>query len=661
MNSIKKASLTLTVAVLAMVLCFTAVPIDESDAASVGDITYNSETGMTVEVSGYGEGTNVIIEYQSGDQVVLRGTVGSDGIAICTDSEGRILPTGTIRVDVTLFESMENYETVTTSLTIYQIEFDMNGGSGTEIAPVNVSSGGEHILPDANWTKDGQDFVGWATSADASVPEYSAGDSLTVTGDTVLYAVYGESQVVSVTGVSLDRNTANLGVGDRITLVANVMPESATDRSVTWSTSDNSVVTVDQDGNVVAVGIGDAIITVTTTDGGHTATCAVEVTEDQPVQPTLESIEVTSMPTETMYFVGERLDLSGLRITANYSDGSREVTGYVTNPADGSVITADMVGNDDVLTVTVSFTDGGVTRTVTFDVDAYTDFELRLDYSGMNLDYDVGDSLDTTGLKITAVYSDEYSVDVQPKDCIISPVSLDQPGVVTVSVTYSVQHEASMMQATVSFAVYVTGLEAIPDKTVYTVGEEFDPSMTVSVFQDRAWTALGADDYTVDSSAVDMSAPGTYTVTVTYQTFTATFDVTVRAPGDVMISVNVIGGGPTNKVVLTVDGVETEFTRNGTLLVEEGSVVTVAYSTSGLLDPTITVGGEPISNGGTFVAGSDTTLRVVFFVDDDDDNPINPPVVATGDDDDIVYAVAIAAGVIVAVFVAVYVIYGRKD
>ena len=104
-----------------------------------------------------------------------------------------------------------------------------------------------------------------------------------------------------------------------------------------------------------------------------------------------------------------------------------------------------------------------------------------------------------------------------------------------------------------------------------------------------------------------------------------------------------------------------EYSRNGTLVVEEGSVVTVAYSTSGLLDPTITVGGEPISNGGTFVAGSDTTLRVVFFVDDDDDNPVNPPVVATGDDDDIVYAVAIAAGVIVAVFVAVYVIYGRKD
>lgn len=645
-----------------MVLCFTAVPIDESDAASVGDITYNSETGMTVEVSGYGEGTNVIVEYQSGDQVVLRGIVGSNGIAICTDSEGRILPAGTIRVDITLFESMENYETVTTSLTIYQIEFDMNGGSGTEIAPVNVSSGGEHILPDANWTKDGQDFVGWATSADASIPEYSVGDSLTVTGDTVLYAVYGESQVVSVTGVSLDRDTANLGVGDRIVLMANVMPENATYRSVTWSTSNDSVATVDQDGNVVAVGIGDAIITVTTTDGGYTATCAVEVTEDQPVQPILESIEVTSMPTETMYFVGERLDLSGLRITANYSDGSREVTGYVTDPADGSVITADMVGNDDVLTVTVSFTDGGVTRTVTFDVDAYTDFELRLDYSGMNLDYSVGDSLDTTGLNITAVYSDEYSVDVQPEDCIISPVSLDQPGVVTVSVTYSVQHEASMMQATVSFAVYVTGLEVIPDKTVYTVGEEFDPSMTVSIFQDRAWMTLGTDDYTVDSSNVDMSAPGTYTVTVTYQTFTATFDVTVRAPGDVAISVTVIGGGPTNKVVLTVDGVETEFTRNGTLVVEEGSVVTVAYSTSGLLDPTITVGGEPISNGGTFVAGSDTTLRVVFFVDDDDDNPVNPPVVATGDDDDdVVYAVAIAAGVIVAVFVAVYVIYGRKD
>ena len=440
---------------------------------------------------------------------------------------------------------------------------------------------------------------------------------------------------------------------------------------VTATYDDGSSVAVDGYTTVPAEGVELTVddTTVTVSYEGHTATFTITVSEKALAE--LTGITVAG-PTMTTYTVGESLDLTGLVVTATYDDGSsKEVTGYVTSPADGTVL--DTIGSQ---TVTVSYTEGGITMTATFTVTVEEESQATLEGIEVTtlpkVQYFVGDEFDPSGMVVTASYSDGktrnvtgYTID--PEDGSI----LNTAGSQTVTVSYS---EGDVTKTTTFIvtveAVVVTGIEIVPVEDVYVIGDAFDA--TVAVYQvynngDKVLLESGYDvTYTQDGKEVVdgqvLEETGKITITVTYQTFTATFDVTVRAPGDVAISVTVIGGGPTNKVVLTVDGVETEFTRNGTLVVEEGSVVTVAYSTSGLLDPTITVGGEPISNGGTFVAGSDTTLRVVFFVDDDDDNPVNPPVVATGDDDDdVVYAVAIAAGVIVAVFVAVYVIYGRKD
>ena len=77
--------------------------------------------------------------------------------------------------------------------------------------------------------------------------------------------------------MSLDKTSMTLTVGETQTLTATVAPDNAQDKSVTWSSSDATVATVDQDGKVTAVKAGTATITVTTTDGGKTATCAVTV------------------------------------------------------------------------------------------------------------------------------------------------------------------------------------------------------------------------------------------------------------------------------------------------------------------------------------------------------------------------------------------------
>lgn len=569
----KALGIGLLVAIL--VACTFTVVSTESDAApSITDIDYygDSEAGyLHITASEVEDGEHAVkVTNRTG------GTIGATMKSSFTDGTTSVtnfvlqpgtyiaeIYEGRVYVDVDPIAQLE--------FTVYTVSFDANGGTGSMD---EVYATGTYVPPATAGGMagpDGAEFLGWSTTADGEPVE-----SVEITRDTTLYAVWdsGEpSEPVAVDGVTIDESSITLVVGGNQTLVATVTPADADDKSVTWSSSNSSVATV-TDGVVTAVSHGTAIITVITVDGGYTATCQV----------TVEAAEV--------HVNGVSLDRSEMTLVEGQT---------------GSLVATVSPGN-------------ATDKSVTWSVD---------DDSVVNVDQNGG---------VTAV----------------------SPGTATVTVTTVDGGYTATCQVTVEERA-VTGIEATPDRSVYTVGDVFDGGVSVElVYNDGSREPL-SEGYAVDASAVDISTPGTYTVTVTYQTFTATFDVTVRAPGDVAISVTVIGGGPTNKVVLTVDGVETEFTRNGTLVVEEGSVVTVAYSTSGLLDPTITVGGEPISNGGTFVAGSDTTLRVVFFVDDDDDNPVNPPVVATGDDDDIVYAVAIAAGVIVAVFVAVYVIYGRKD
>ena len=85
-------------------------------------------------------------------------------------------------------------------------------------------------------------------------------------------------QTVSVTGVTLNKTSTELTVGQSETLTATITPDNTTNKNVTWSSNAPGVATVDSSGNVTAVAPGTATITVTTEDGNKTATCVVTVT-----------------------------------------------------------------------------------------------------------------------------------------------------------------------------------------------------------------------------------------------------------------------------------------------------------------------------------------------------------------------------------------------
>ena len=90
-----------------------------------------------------------------------------------------------------------------------------------------------------------------------------------------------EPTTVAVTGVSINKTSVTLLEGNTETVTATVSPEDASDKGVTWKSSDPSVATVDSSGKITAVAPGEAVITVTTTDGEKTATVKIVVTMNE--------------------------------------------------------------------------------------------------------------------------------------------------------------------------------------------------------------------------------------------------------------------------------------------------------------------------------------------------------------------------------------------
>lgn len=85
--------------------------------------------------------------------------------------------------------------------------------------------------------------------------------------------------VIPVTGVKLDKESLTLQETDSATLTATVEPADATNKNVTWESSDISIATVDASGKVTAISAGSATITATAADGsGKSASCSVTVT-----------------------------------------------------------------------------------------------------------------------------------------------------------------------------------------------------------------------------------------------------------------------------------------------------------------------------------------------------------------------------------------------
>ena len=170
---------------------------------------------------------------------------------------------------------------------------------------------------------------------------------------------------IKVEGVSLNVTSIELAEGDQTTLTATVNPSNATNKNVSWTSSDNAVASV-ANGKVTAVKAGTATINVKTEDGNKTATCTVTVTaQTYPVESvTLDktSVELTEGAETTLTATVNPSNATNKNVTWTSSDSN------VATVANGKV-TAVKAGT---ATITVKTEDGNKTATCTVTVTAQT-------------------------------------------------------------------------------------------------------------------------------------------------------------------------------------------------------------------------------------------------------------------------------------------------
>ena len=203
-----------------------------------------------------------------------------------------------------------------------------------------------------------------AVNANGVVTGVSAGETtITVTTEDGGFTgactinVYNQA----VTGVTIEPSEAELTVGSSTKLTATVLPENATNKNVIYSVDDESILSVDQDGNVTGLSLGTATATVTTEDGGFTASAEINVI---PVRVTGVSIS----PKSASIALGCTVQLAASIKPSNAANKNLS-----WSVSDETIISVDGQGTVTGLslgtaTVTVTTEDGGFTASAEITV-----------------------------------------------------------------------------------------------------------------------------------------------------------------------------------------------------------------------------------------------------------------------------------------------------
>jgi uncharacterized protein YjdB len=320
----------------------TSVTLDTATA----EIEVEQTVQLTASVSPE-DATNQTVTWSSSDEDVA--TV-SDGLVTAVATGSAIITVTTedgaktATCDVTVAEATISVESVsldTADCTMFT--------NDTKQLTATVSPE-EATNQTVTWSSTDEDV---ATVSDSGLVTAVAVGSATITvttEDGAKTAICDVTVSEPVENVTLDTAKYTLFIAGTKQLTATVSPEDATNKSVTWTSSDETVATV-SDGLVTAVAAGNATITVTTEDGAKTATCEITVTTDN------FAINFTGA-------ADEEIDLS--------SDDS-----YILSKADWDSITVSV---DDIWESYTWYVDGVETWSSDTSLTIYSDYD----------EYDIG-------------------------------------------------------------------------------------------------------------------------------------------------------------------------------------------------------------------------------------------------------------------------------
>ena len=278
-----------------------------------------------------------------GFQVIARAP-GTATITVKTEDGGK-----TASCTVTVKEKIIPVE----SITLDQSEKTLNIGETVTlkatVSPENATN------KNISWSSDKTDVATVDESGNVSANSVgTATIKATADGVTAECTIIVEEKVIPVESITLNKTEAEIFVGAEEKLTATVLPEDATNKDVTWTSSDTTIATVDSNGKVTAKSVGTAAIKAKA--GDKSATCTIKV---NPIKVTNVSI---TPPVSTTIKSGETLDLEAKVEPTNATN--KTVTWSSDNPkvADvdqkGHVVALNQEGT---AKITVTTEDGGKT------------------------------------------------------------------------------------------------------------------------------------------------------------------------------------------------------------------------------------------------------------------------------------------------------------
>lgn len=344
--------------------------------------------------------------------------------------------------------------------------------------------------------------------------------------DLYLSGIEGET---AVSGVSLNKTATTIAQEQTDQLTATVTPFYATNKNVTWSTSDGNIATVSNAGLVTGVSAGSATITVTTVDGGYTATCAVTVTAVYHVTSvSLSSSALALHPGDTDTLTANILPANATNTNVDWSTSN---SGVAT--VNNGTVTAVSAGT---ATITVTTEDGSKTATCKVTV---TNVAVT------------GVTLNKSSLTLTRLDSETLIATITPSNATNKNINWSSSNTSVASVSGGTVTAVAQGTATIT-------ARSSADNTKFA-------TCTVTV------NPISVTGVTLDKSALDLYVGGSETLTATVapadadiQTVTWSSDhtniatvtsagkVTAVAVGTATITVTTTDGGHTASCTVTV-------------------------------------------------------------------------------------------------------------
>lgn len=264
------------------------------------------------------------------------------------------------------------------------------------------------------------------------------------------------SSVVSVTGIALNKNTLELSVNSSATLKATIKPNNASNKGISWSSSNSKVAVVDTNGKITGKSAGTAVITATTKDGKYEATCKVTVNTVK-----VSGVSITTKPL-TMY-VGENKTVKASVSPSNATN--KDVTWSTSDQNIAKVTQKGIVTgvNAGTATITVTTKDGNYSKSISVTVKekkAVTEIKITGSSSGTEGG--------TIKLQATISPTDAYdkSISWKSSDSKIATVdkngkvTLKQAGSVTITATASngvnATHEIIVKEKAANYVIKFT-------------------------------------------------------------------------------------------------------------------------------------------------------------------------------------------------------------